>query len=165
MRKVACIAVVATLVAGCSMFSPRDDGTGGGRGAMGERSLYERLGGKRAITRVVDDFVGNVGADKRIAHFFKDTDLPRLKGLLVDQICQASGGPCTYTGRSMKETHRGMGVSQKDFDALVADLVAALDKNKVGEREKKELLAILGPMQKEIVESRRRAAKKAAPKN
>ena len=79
--------------------------------AMADKSLYDRLGGKPAITAVVDDFVGRVAADSRINGKFANTDIPRLKMLLVEQICQASGGPCTYTGRSMKATHAGMGVS------------------------------------------------------
>ncbi|MGQ0556595.1 MAG: group I truncated hemoglobin [Nitrospiraceae bacterium] len=120
--------------------------------AMTDKSLYERLGGKPAITAVVEDFVGRVAADSRINGKFANTDIPRLKMLLVEQICQASGGPCTYTGRSMKATHTGMGVSNADFNALVGDLVATLDTFKVPEREKNELLGALGPMKKDIVE-------------
>jgi hemoglobin len=119
--------------------------------AMG-RSLYERLGGKPAITAVVDQFVANVAADKRINGRFATTDLPRLKGHLVDQVCSATGGPCMYRGRDMVATHQGMGITNDDFSALVQDLVAALDKFKVPAQEKTELLALLGPMKKEIVE-------------
>ena len=117
-----------------------------------EKSLYDRLGGKTAITAVVDDFVGRVAADTRINGKFANANIPRLKSMLVDQICQASGGPCTYTGRDMKSTHAGMGVSSSDFDALVGDLVATLNKFKVPEREKNELLGALGPMKSDIVE-------------
>lgn len=118
------------------------------------KSLYQRLGGKPAIKAVVDDFVANVAADKRINAFFAKTDIPRLKRLLVEQICAGSGGPCKYTGRSMKDAHRGMGVRGRHFDALVEDLVKSLDKFKVPKREKGELLAILGPMRGDIVERR-----------
>jgi hemoglobin len=120
--------------------------------AAREKSLYERLGGQPAITAVVDDFVGRVAADNRINSFFVTTDVPRLKMHLVNQICEASGGPCKYTGRDMRTTHRGMGVTQAHFDALVGDLVATLDKFKVPDKEKNELLSVLGPMQKDIVE-------------
>lgn len=120
--------------------------------AMADKSLYDRLGGKPAITAVVDDFVGRVAADNRINGKFANTNIPRFKMLLMEQICQASGGPCTYTGRSMKATHAGMGVSSSDFDALVGDLVATLDTFKVPEREKNELLGALGPMKGDIVE-------------
>jgi hemoglobin len=116
------------------------------------KSLYVRLGGKTAITKVVDDFVGHVAADTRINRFFAHTDIPHLKMELVNQICEAAGGPCKYTGKSMKEAHQGMGISTADFNALVEDLVWALDQNKVGEKEKNELLAVLGPMKSDIVE-------------
>ncbi len=120
-------------------------------------SLYKRLGGKTAIKAVVDEFVNIVAADTRINKFFGDTasDPKRLaafKQKLVDQICQASGGPCKYKGKDMKTAHRGMGVSEADFNALVEDLVKALDKFKVGEKEKGELLGALGPMKGDIVE-------------
>ena len=119
-----------------------------------QKSLYDRLGGKPAIQAVVDDFVGNVAADGRINQRFAGTDIPRLKGLLVDQICQASGGPCKYKGKDMKKAHMGMGVSGADFNALVEDLVGALDKFKVGAHEKDQLLGALGPMKGEIVEKK-----------
>ena len=114
-------------------------------------TLYERLGGKGAITAVVDDFVGRVAADKRINGKFALANIPRLKLLLVEQICAASGGPCTYTGRDMKTAHAGMGITGAQFDALVEDLVATLDKFKVPAREKNELLSVLGPMKSDIV--------------
>lgn len=127
-----------------------------GSATMG-KSLYDRLGGKKAIAAVVDEFVARVAADKRINGFFKATAadpkrLAKFKGNLVDQICQASGGPCKYTGKDMKTAHKGMGITDADFNALVEDLTGALDKFKVGEKEKSELLAALGPMKKDIVE-------------
>jgi hemoglobin len=116
-----------------------------------KKSLYERLGGIDAIRAVVDDFVANVAADKRINGFFAHADIARLKRNLVDQICQGTGGPCTYTGRSMKDAHAGMGVRGRDFNALVADLGKTLKKFKVPKRETGELVAILAPMKKDIV--------------
>jgi len=123
-----------------------------GNTTSADRSLYDRLGGKPAITALVDDFVGCVATDTRINGKFSTTDIPRLKMLLVEQICQASDGPCTYTGRSMKATHACMGVSSGDFDALVGDLVTTLNKFKVPEREKNELLGALRPMKGDNVE-------------
>lgn len=116
------------------------------------RSLYERLGGKSAIAAVVDDFVARVAADNRINGKFANADISRLKTRLVEQICQASGGPCTYSGRDMKSAHAGMSITGAEFDALVGDLVATLNKFKVPEKEKGELLGALGPMKGDIVE-------------
>ena len=128
-----------------------------GQGAMKEKSLYDRLGGKKAITAVVDEFVARVADDNRINGFFAKTaaDPARLKTFknhLVDQICEARGGPCKYTGKDMKSAHMGMGISAADFTALVEDLVGALDKVKVGKMEKDQLLGALGPMKGDIVE-------------
>jgi hemoglobin len=126
---------------------------------MKEKSLYDRLGGKKAIAAVVDEFVSRVAADNRINAFFAATagDAKRLsmfKGKLVDQICEASGGPCQYTGKDMKTAHMGMGVGGSDFGALVEDLVGALDTFHVGAHEKDQLLGALGPMKSDIVEKR-----------
>ena len=137
---------------GCNSMEPTSGSAMSKPMAMADKSLYDRLGGKPAITAVVDDFVGRVAADNRINGKFANTDIPKFKMLLVEQLCQATGGPCTYTGRSMKATHAGMGVSSGDFDALVGDLVATLNKFKVPEREKNELLGALGPMKGDIVE-------------
>ncbi len=147
-----------TLIAGLALTLAACSSTGSSGSTMSApanataKSLYDRLGGKPAITVVVDDFVARVAADTRINGKFANANIPRLKSLLVDQICQASGGPCTYTGRDMKTAHAGMGISGSEFDALVGDLVSTLTKFKVPEREKNELLGALGPMKGDIVE-------------
>ena len=115
-------------------------------------SLFERLGGKDAITAVIDDFVARCAADGRINGKFARTDIARLKAMLIDQVGEATGGPLTYTGRDMRTTHLGMSVTGGEFEALVADLVATLDKFDVGEAEKSELLGALAPMRSDIVE-------------
>jgi len=120
--------------------------------ATDDRSLYERLGGTGPITAVVGKFVTIVGGDKRINGYFAKADLVQLKKHLINMVCQASGGPCEYTGRDMKTTHKGMGVTGAAFNALVGDLVEALDTFNVPEREKGELLSVLGPMKGDIVE-------------
>jgi hemoglobin len=115
-------------------------------------SLYDRLGGKDAIVAVIDDFVVRCAGDARINGKFARTDIGRLKSMLVDQVGEAAGGPERYRGRSMRETHTGMGVTAGEFDALVEDLVATLDKFGVPSAEKGELLGVLGPMRPDIVE-------------
>jgi hemoglobin len=115
-------------------------------------SLYERLGGLDAITAVVDSFAARCAGDDRINRKFARTDISRLKKMLVDQVCEAAEGPCTYTGRNMRETHDGMGVTAGEFDALVEDLVATLNEFEVAKAEQEELLGLLGPMRDAIVE-------------
>src|SRR5579863_74148 len=89
--------------------------------AQAKDALYKSLGGKKAIMAVVDLFVGNVAADAKINAFFKadvadPKKLAKFKGNLVDQICEAAGGPCKYKGKTMKAAHMGMGVSTADFN-------------------------------------------------
>lgn len=140
---------VAVLGAGCAGM--RDDKMMDKSETMTKRSLYERLGGTPAITAVVDDFVGNVAADSRINERFANTNIPRLKAMLVDQVCEATGGPCQYKGRDMKSAHAGMRITDAEFDALVEDLVMSLDKFKVPAGEKNELLGALGSLKPQIV--------------
>src|SRR5262245_1953663 len=122
--------------------------------AKSEPSLYRRLGGRDAIANVVGDFVANVVKDDRINQRFKafqPAQVEQLKTNLADQICEATGGPCTYLGKDMKAVHQGMRITDAEWDATVEALVKALDKHKVGEKEKSELLALLGPMKPDIV--------------
>jgi hemoglobin len=141
-RALGTLITVAVIAAGCGQATMQ---------TASNRSLYDRLGGKPAIQAVVDDFVGNVAGDQRINQRFAGANIPRLKTMLVDQICEASGGPCRYTGRSMKDAHAGMGIAGAEFDALVEDLVKSLDKFNVPAQEKHELLAALGGMKPDIV--------------
>ena len=117
------------------------------------KSLYDRLGGKFSISAVVDQFVANVAADTRINGRFAITDIRKLKGHFVDQGCMATGGPCTYSGCEMKTIHAGKKISNRDFEALVEDLVKALDMFKGPAQEKGEFLSFLGPMKRDIVEA------------
>jgi hemoglobin len=136
------IATVAATLLGCAVASTN---------AGAQASLYTRLGGYPAVSAVVDDFIGNVAADKRINAFFAHTDIPSFRQKLIDFICVGTGGPCVYTGRDMKMAHAGMGVKSKHFNALVQDLGKTLKKFKVPAHEQMELVAILGPMKGDIV--------------
>ena len=136
------LAAVALAATGCASMDS---------GNAPKQPLYDRLGGKGAIQAVVDDFIGNVAADARINQRFANADIPRLKTKLVEQICEASGGPCKYTGATMLDAHRGMNVTDAEFTALVEDLVKSLDKFKVPSQEKGELLSALGGMKGQIV--------------
>jgi len=121
------------------------------------RSLYQRLGGYDAIAAVVDDFVGRLVNDPQLARFFggHSTDSKkRIRQHIVDQFCAAAGGPCIYTGRTMKDSHVGLNISEADWDAAAKHLVATLDKFKVPEPEKKELLAFVTSLKADIVEKK-----------
>lgn len=122
--------------------------------AKADPTLYTRLGGTAAIASVVDTFLVEVLADTVINSRFNTLPGERVTALrqnLIDQICAGSGGPCTYMGKSMMAAHTGMNIQEAEFNALVGDLITSLDKHNVPEQEKNDLLAILGPMQPDIV--------------
>jgi hemoglobin len=119
-----------------------------------EPSLYKRLGGREGIRGVVDDFVAALVADPRVNARFKDlkpADVERVKTNISDQVCEATGGPCSYLGKDMKTTHKGMRITEAEWTATVEDLVKALDKRKVSEKDRNELLGLLQPMKSDIV--------------
>ena len=126
----------------------------GSRRAQLEKTLYHRLGGMIAITAVVDEFIKILGADERINKKFAKSGMngPRVRLHLIEQVCEATGGPCKYTGLSMKKAHKNMKVTEGEFNAGVEDLVKALDKFNVPAAEKNELLGILGSLKGDIVE-------------
>ncbi|MET0230346.1 MAG: group 1 truncated hemoglobin [Rhodanobacteraceae bacterium] len=114
-------------------------------------SLYRALGGREGIGKVVDASLVEIHGDTRIAFFFEKTDLADLRRLLVEQLCAATGGPCTYSGRTMEESHSGLNITDADFDAFVEDLVRAMHKERVPKNLQKQLLGLLAPMRPEVV--------------
>ena len=117
-----------------------------------EPPLYDRIGGRDALLGLVKDFIEDrVQKDARISPYFAKVDIPGLEHKLVDQLCAATGGPCTYIGKDMKAAHAGLGVDATAFDAMVDDFTESLKQFKVGYREQQELLAMLGAMRSEIV--------------
>lgn len=118
-----------------------------------EKSLCDRLGGTSAISAVVDSFAGKVLKDDRVNKKFAKTDATRLLKNLKDQIGAAAKCPgVKYTGKNMKNAHKNMAVTDGEFAAVGEALVKTLDEFKVPEKEKGELMAVIGPMKKDIVE-------------
>jgi len=118
-------------------------------------TLYQRLGGYDAIAAVSDDFIGRLIQDKMLGRFvvgLSDDSKKKLRQHLVDFLCNATGGPCAYTGRDMKTAHMGLGITEADWNAAATALTATLDKFKVPDREKGEVLAAVTNLKKDIVE-------------
>ena len=123
--------------------------------ASQEKSLYERVGGYNALAAVVDDFIVRLVSDKQFEKFFigqSDDSKKRIRQHILDQFCAATGGPCVYTGREMKKSHAGLGITNAEWDGAAKHLVASLDKFKVPEKEKGEILAFVTSLKKDIVE-------------
>lgn len=114
-------------------------------------TLYQRLGGMPAITAVVDDFTTRVATDPELNAGFRNADVPKFKKNLADQICEATGGPCKYTGKTMKEAHKGMKITDAQFNKTGGHLSASLDKFNVAAADKTALLTAIGGMKPDIV--------------
>ncbi len=122
-----------------------------------EKSLYDRLGGAYPIALVVDDFIDRVvdndtlNANPEIYAARDEKRFPGLKFQVTSMVCMATGGPCSYTGMTMKDAHEGMKITAAEWDSLAADFQASLDHFGVGEAEQKELFAIVGSVRGDIV--------------
>jgi hemoglobin len=118
-------------------------------------SLYKRLGGYDALAAVTDDFIMRLATDPKLGRFFvglSDNSKARVRQLVVDQLCAATGGPCLYIGRDMKTAHKGLGITEEDWNISVKHLVATMTKFKVPEKEQKEVAAALTTLKADIVE-------------
>lgn len=133
------LAVVLTLAA-CAQQPPKDD------------SLYRDLGEQAGITRIVEGMLLNIAADPRIVRHFEKVDIVRLRDKLVEQICVEAGGPCTYTGDSMEESHKGQHLTPSDFNALVENLQDAMTAEGVAIPAQNRLLARLAPMRAHVID-------------
>ena len=157
------VVVAAVLCAGvgCDMFNKKEEGGEAKPMASGQKSLYDRLGGKGAVTAVVNDFVGKAAGDPKVNFTRKgvpgaewqatDENVKHLKMQLVDFLSMAFGGPNNYKGKTMKASHANMQITSAEFDAIAADLAWALDKNGVPAKEKGEVMTIAASTKKDIV--------------
>jgi hemoglobin len=120
--------------------------------ASASSSLYERMGGQTVVVAVVNDTLDRVVADPRLKRSFEDSNITRIKQKLAEQICQLAGGGCQYSGDPMRETHAGHHISQAEFYGMVELLRDSLRRHHVGLRERNELLALLAPMERDVVD-------------
>ncbi|MCZ4324090.1 group I truncated hemoglobin [Pseudomonas anguilliseptica] len=132
--------VVVLSLAACAQQPPKDD------------SLYRDLGEQAGITRIVEGMLLNIAADARIARHFENIDIVRLRDKLVEQVCVEAGGPCTYTGDSMEESHKGQNLTPSNFNALVENLQEAMSAQGVPMPAQNRLLARLAPMRAQVID-------------
>jgi hemoglobin len=120
-------------------------------GARADKTLYESMGGEMVLRTAVDHFADNVQTDNRINFTFAEADISKFKRLIFEQLCNLSGGPCKYTGRDMRTSHAKLKINNAEFNALAEDLYIALDQAGVPYRLQNQLMALLAPMQHQIV--------------
>jgi len=117
----------------------------------GAHLIYERIGYQSGVETVVDQFLANVGGDERVNGRFADTDMAQLRGHLIDQVCEATGGPCTYKGKSMPEAHAGMGITEAEFAIIAGHFAAAMEQAGVNAADHAAIMGVLSAMQNDIV--------------
>jgi hemoglobin len=146
-RLIGSLLAVALLVAALGSLQPAT--------AQSKDSLYKRLGGYDALAAVTDDFIKGLATDPKIGRFFigaSDNSKARIRQLVLDQLCAATGGPCVYIGRDMKTVHKGLHITEEDWNTSIKILVATLTKFKVKDREQKDVAAALSGLKADIVE-------------
>jgi hemoglobin len=122
--------------------------------AHAKSSLYERLGGEAGVAGISDSLIDRVAADPVMGRSFKETNLKHIKAMLSEQICELSGGPCHYSGDTMKQSHAGHHISEAEFYGMVEDLRDILKERHVSLAATNELLRLLAPMKRDVVEAR-----------
>ncbi len=139
MRRVLLASVLLLGACAANTQPPRDD------------SLYRDLGAKPGITAIVEGMLLHIAQDERIVGHFRNVNITRLRDKLVEQFCVEAGGPCTYTGDTMAESHKGQNLTRSDFNALVEDLIKAMEDRHVPVPAQNRLLARLAPMRGEVI--------------
>ena len=122
--------------------------------ASGEPSLYKRLGGYDGVAALADTLIGHLASDQKLTKFFvglSDNSKARLRQHFVELLCNASGGPCLYVGRDMKTVHKGLNITQADWDAMQGDVTATEDKFALKQRERDDIAALLTKLKPDIV--------------
>ena len=144
---------IAYRVLGCSLLLLS------GLAAGAQARLYDRLGGAAGVSAIAATLIDRVSADPELGRSFKDAKLDRIKTLLAEQICELSGGPCRYSGDSMREVHAGHHISEAEFFRMVEDLRTVLKERHVSQGATNELLRLLAPMKRDVVEPASAAAR------
>jgi hemoglobin len=139
LRKFGCVAALSLLLsAGCTSQAAPDQ-------------LYQDLGQLEGITEVADGFLYYLSQDERVIDFFAETDIERFHEKVIEHICDLSGGPCDYSGDDMVSTHKGMAINETQFNAVVEDLILAMDDAGVPTRTQNRLLRVLASLHGDIV--------------
>lgn len=117
-------------------------------------SLYQALGGRPALARLMDDFLQRLRQDRRMNPFFKDVNAEQFKSSLAEQLCEVAGGPCRYKGPDMASAHSNIDVTRADFNALVEVLQRSMDAQGIAFATQNRLLARLAPMHRDVINTR-----------
>ena len=145
MQKRRFMGIAIAVLGGLLLLSVADDSV------AGAHLVYERIGYQSGVETVVDNFLANVAGDDRVNGRFADTDMAELRGHLIDQVCEATEGPCAYKGKSMREAHTGMGITEAEFAIIAGHFAAAMEQAGVSASDHATIMSVLSAMQNDIV--------------
>lgn len=137
-RRVGTIALSGLLVTACA-------------GVQQEENLFQALGGQQGVNVIVENFIMEIARDERVIDHFAVSNVERFRTMMREHLCFIADGPCEYTGDSMIDTHVGMGVTEGDFNAIVEDMMAAMNQAKVPIGTQNRLLSRLAELRGEII--------------
>lgn len=130
--------LLALLIAGCS-------------GTLNQENLYEALGGESGIETITDNFILEIARDERVIEYFEDSSVERFRQFFIEHLCMLTDGPCEYTGDTLVDTHVGMNVTEAAFNAIVEDLMAAMNKSGIAIGTQNRLLARMAELREQII--------------
>jgi len=114
-------------------------------------SLYDRLGGAMKVAAISNDLIDETAAHPALKRSFDGVSVPRVKEMLIEQVCALTGGPCTYSGDTMVDVHAGLDITEAEMNGMVELLRTVMIRHDIRLRERNELLALLAPMKREVV--------------
>lgn len=120
-------------------------------GTPNQENLYSALGGESGIEQIADHFIQEIANDERVIEYFEDSNVARFRQFFIEHLCELTDGPCEYTGDTLVDTHTGMNVTEAAFNAIVEDLMAALDKAGIAIGTQNRLLARMAQLREQII--------------
>lgn len=144
MRKIGLVCRVATLAMSTFLVTAC-------AGVREEENLFQALGGQEGVNVIVENFIMEIARDERVIDHFAVSNVERFRTMMREHLCSIADGPCEYTGDSMIDTHVGMGVTEGDFNAIVEDMMAAMNQAGVPVGTQNRLLSRLAELRGEII--------------
>ena len=121
-------------------------------GTQHQENLYTALGGEAGVAQIADNFILEIANDERVIAYFEDSNVERFRQFFIEHLCMLTDGPCEYTGDSLIDTHVGMNVTEAAFNAIVEDLMAAMNKADIAISSQNRLLARMAALREQIIQ-------------
>jgi hemoglobin len=116
-----------------------------------QQSLYDEIGGQAVLETLVDNFIMEIASDNRVLPRFLDSNVNRFREKMIEHMCLLADGPCIYTGDDMVQVHAGMNINSAEFNAIVEDLMSAMDKTGIALSSQNQILERMAPLRPQVI--------------